>query len=204
MMKPRRGCFALLSAALLTALLTMPAGAATNPMNLVNPPIPKVKKVCLDSGEVQYQFESVAPRDSIPGMPGSHREYQSISSSEGTRDGFQYESDPWRRDGSSYYNQYDTDKSDAARIANFSTVCRRAATALDSATQAAADSSATWQQVVDATSYSAQAAAWNRWNRDHCVSGGRIDCGATYPTFAQTCAQNPPGTKLSTGETCPN
>ena len=163
-------------------------------MNPVNPPIPKVKKVCLPTGEVQYQFERVA---------FGTRAYQAISRSETTMDGFQYESDPWRRDGSTYYREHDNDKSDPAHIANFSTVCERTTPALDSATQAAADSSTAWQQVVDATSYSAQAAAWNQWHSQHCVSGGRVDCGATYPTFEQTCALNPPGTRLSTGDRCP-
>ena len=40
-----------------------------------------------------------------------------------------------------------------APIANFYAVCRRTATPLDIATQAAMDSSTAWQEVVDAGSY---------------------------------------------------
>ena len=210
-MRPRRGPLTVLSAALLTALLTMPAGAVVNPVNPaipkvarseaepdsrasvvnpVNPAIPKVKKVCLANGQEQYQFEVVR---------GGVRMYLSASPSITTGDAFTYEGDVWKRVDDEYFAVDDLDMSHPARIANASTVCRRP----NSATTAAAASAAAWEQVIKATSYSAQAAAWNRWQRDHCVESVTVDCGQTYPTMAQTCAQNPPGTKLSTGETCP-
>ncbi len=233
MMRPRRGGLTVLSAALLitvlsAALLTMPAGAVVNPVNPripkddhENPEIPKVKKVCLASGRHQYQFEV--------GYAGSRR-WLTISPGTGnqlgwglTTDAFQYESGVWTRDDGddtddndddaddtddAYFKVGDSDRSDPAPIANFYAVCRRTATPLDSATQAAMDSSTAWQEVIDATSgkpgarYGTLVAAWNRWHRDHCVPGGTVDCGARYPTFAETCALNP-GIRLSTGELCP-
>ena len=216
MMRPRRGGLTVLSAALLitvlsAALLTMPAGAVVNPVNPripkdnhVNPEIPKVKKVCLASGRHQYQFEV--------GYAGSRRWWLTISlatTMDRYTDAFTYENGVWTRDDDEYVRTDNLiDQVPPARIANFYAVCRRTATELDSATQAAMDSSTAWQEVIDATSggegarYGTLVAAWNRWHRDHCVPGGRVDCGATFPTFAETCALNP-GIRLSTGELCP-
>ena len=121
-------------------------------------------------------------------------------------DAFTYENDVWERDGDEYVNQMPDlnplTPDERARIANASQVCRRTATELDSATQAAVASSTAWQQVVNRDqTYAQQAAAFNRWHREHCVPGGTVDCGATYPTLAETCALNP-GLTLSTGEGC--
>ena len=209
MKRPRTGGggITLLSAALLTALLTtlltMPAGAATNPPHDENPVTPLVKKVCLASGVEQYQFKRW---DGGAGtLGGTGLSYQPIS--RGTRtngggiDAFSYENGVWERDDDEYYKFGDSTAT-RARIANASQVCRRTATELDSATQAAADSSTAWQQVVNRDqTYAQQAAAFNRWHREHCVPGGTVDCGATYPTLAETCALNP-GLTLSTGELC--
>ncbi|WP_420446840.1 hypothetical protein [Candidatus Poriferisodalis sp.] len=194
MMRPRRGgAFTALSAALLTTLLTMPAGAVTNPPHDENPVTPLVQKVCLDGIE-RYQFKHW--------KGGSELEWETISP-EGSTDKFQYENDVWARDDDEYRNINDVAMTKPrARIANASLVCRRTATELDSAIQAAVDSSTAWQQVVNRDqTYAQQAAAFNRWHRDHCVPGGTVDCGATYPTLAETCALNP-GLTLSTGEDC--
>ena len=205
MKRPRTGGggITLLSAALLTALLTtlltMPAGAAVNP---VNPPVPKaehlpavpkVKKLC-DGGAEQYQFELVKVGEKV---------YNDISrgqlGDDGPIDAFTYQNATWARHGDKYFDVTDSDMSHPARIANASAVCRPT---IDSATTAEVASSTAWQQVVNRRqTYAQQAAAFNRWHTDHCVPGGRVDCGATYPTLAETCALYP-GLELSTGEDC--
>ena len=208
MMRPRRGGLTVLSAALLitvlsAALLTMPAGAVVNPVNPripngnpVNPTIPKVRKVCLHDGSHGYEFE-VAQLGNTRWLTVSLGD-----SGGGYTDAFTYNSDVWERDDDEYVKADNLIPVAPARIANFSAVCRRTATELGSATQAAMDSSTAWQEVVNAGSYAAQAAAWNRWHSQHCVTGGSVNCGARYPTFAETCALHP-GIRLSTGETCP-
>ena len=162
-------------------------------MHATNPDTPAVKKVCLDSGITQYQFKHW--------KGGFDLEWEVISRELHT-DRFSYENTVWARDGDKYFDVIDSDMSDPAPIANASQVCRRTATELDSATQAAVASSTAWQQVVNRDqTYAQQAAAFNRWHREHCVPGGTVDCGATYPTLAETCALNP-GLELSTGEDC--
>ena len=210
-MKRQRGGLTVLSAALLitvlsAALLTMPAGAVVNPVNPripngnpVNPTIPKVRKVCLHDGSHGYEFE-VAQLGNTRWLRVSLG--TSSTFGESTTDAFTYVNHVWTRDDDEYVNTNNSAGDPPARIANFSTVCRRTATELGSATQAAMDSSTAWQEVVNAGSYAAQAAAWNRWHSQHCVEGGTVNCGATYPTFTETCALNP-GIELSTGETCP-
>ena len=170
--------------------------------NPVNPEIPKVRKFCNDGSIEQYQNGAELYQFEV--VYAGSRTWQTISLATTDRytDAFSYENAVWTRDDDTYFDRNDNDMAKPARIANFSAVCTRTATPLDIATQAAMDSSTAWQEVVNAGSYAAQAAAWNRWHSQHCVTGGSVNCGATYPTFAETCALHP-GIRLSTGETCP-
>ena len=216
MMRPRRGLTVLSAALLITvlsaALLTMPAGAVVNPVNpripndnLVTPEIPKVKKVCLHDGGHGYEFEVVQLGRTRWLRVSLGTAVLDFGTGITVKDAFTYVNHVWTRDDDEYVKTATMDVPvPRASIANFYAVCRRT----DSATQAAIDSSTAWQEVIDATSgkegarYGTLVAAWNRWHRDHCVPGGTVDCGARYPTFAETCALNP-GIRLSTGELCP-
>ncbi len=209
MMRPRRGLTVLSAALLITvlsaALLTMPAGAVVNPVNpripndnLVTPEIPKVKKVCLHDGGHGYEFEVVQLGRTRWLRVSLGTAVLDFGTGITVKDAFTYVNHVWTRDDDEYVKTATMDVPvPRASIANFYAVCRRT----DSATQAAVDSSTAWQQVVNATSYAAQTAAWNRWHSQHCVTGGSVNCGATFPTLAETCALYP-DLVLSTGEDC--